>query len=43
MAMSGMWMLVVFYGIIYALTNDFGSDFFIGLAVLGTIAYVTAS
>lgn len=43
MAVSGMWMLVVFYAIVYALVNEWSTDFFIALAMLGTVAFVTSS
>jgi hypothetical protein len=40
MAVSGLWMLIVFYGIVYALMNDFSTDFFILLGVAGGLAFV---
>ena len=43
MAVSGLWMLVVFYGVVYALLNDFSTDFFVLLGVLGGLAFVLSS
>lgn len=40
MAVSGLWMLVVFYGIVYALLHDFNTDFFVLLGVAGALAFV---
>ncbi len=40
MAVSGVWMLIVFYGIVYALLNDFNTDFFVLLGVAGALAFV---
>ncbi len=43
MAVSGLWMLVVFYGLMYALLNEFSSDFFVALGVLGGLVFVSSS
>lgn len=43
MAVSGVWMLVVFYGIVYALLNGYSTDFFILLGVAGALGFVLSS
>lgn len=40
MAVSGLWMIVVFYGIVYMLLNGFHTDFFVLLGVLGGLGFV---
>ncbi len=40
MAVSGVWMLIVFYGIVYALQEGLSSDFFVLLGVAGGLAFV---
>lgn len=36
-------MLVVFYGIVYALLNGFSTDFFVLLGIGGGLAFVLSS
>lgn len=43
MAVSGLWMLIVFYGVVYALLNGFSTDFFILLGIGGALAFVLSS
>ena len=41
MAVSGMWLLIVFFGIVYALQRGVSSDFFLILGAVGAVAFVT--
>lgn len=41
MAVSGMWLLIVFFGIIYALQQGVSSDLFIIMGAIGAVAFVT--
>ena len=40
MAVSGVWLLVAFFGILYALQRGVSSDVFLIVAALGALAFV---